>query len=92
MVQEQDVDVDLDFAPANEGRTKWILSELISTVWCPKPSKLLKQMVFGGEQESLVQSVSVPMPEAIQAIQQVKEVFSGWQDKSRSQYTTNRVW
>jgi hypothetical protein len=34
-------------------------------------------MVFGGEQESLVQSVSVPMPEAIQAIQQVKEVFSG---------------
>ena len=28
MVQEQDVDVNLDFAPANEGSTKQILSEL----------------------------------------------------------------
>ncbi len=92
MVQEQDADVDLDFDPANEGRTKWILLELISTVWCTKPSKLLKQMVFSGQQESLVQSVSVPMPEAIQAIKQVEEVFNGWQDKSSSQYTTNRVW
>jgi hypothetical protein len=57
-----------------------------------KPSKLLKQMVFGGQQESLVQSVSVPMPEAIQAVKQVEVVFSGQQDKSSSQYTTNRVW
>ncbi len=43
----------------------------------PPTSKLLKQMVFGGQQESLVQSVSVPMPEAIQAIKQVEVVFSG---------------
>ena len=28
MVQEQDVDVNLDFAPADEGSTKWILLEL----------------------------------------------------------------
>jgi hypothetical protein len=49
-------------------------------------------MVFGGQQESLVQSVSVLMPEAIQAIRQVEVVFSGQQDKSSSQYTTNRVW
>jgi hypothetical protein len=55
-------------------------------------SKLLKQMVFGGQQESLVQSVSVPMSEAIQAVKQVEVVFSGQQDKSSSQYTTNRVW
>jgi hypothetical protein len=34
-------------------------------------------MVFDGQQESLVQSVSVPMPEAIQAIKQVEVVFSG---------------
>ncbi len=72
--------------------TKWILLELISTVWCLKASKLLKQMVFGGQQESLVQSVSVSMPEAIQAVKQVEVVFSGWQDKSSSQYTTNSVW
>ncbi len=49
-------------------------------------------MVFGGQQESLVQSVSVLMPEAIQAIKQVEVVFSGQHDKSSSQYTTNRVW
>jgi hypothetical protein len=49
-------------------------------------------MVFGGQQESLVQYVSVPMPEAIQVIKQVEVVFSGRQDKSSSQYTTNRVW
>jgi hypothetical protein len=49
-------------------------------------------MVFGSQQESLVQSVSVPMPEAIQAVKQVEVVFSGRQDKSSSQYTTNRVW
>jgi hypothetical protein len=49
-------------------------------------------MVFGGQQESLVQTVSVTMPEAIQAIKQVEGVFSGQQDKSSSQYTTNRVW
>jgi hypothetical protein len=42
-------------------------------------------MVFGGQQESLVQSVSVPMPEAIQAVKQVEVVFSGQQDKSSSQ-------
>jgi hypothetical protein len=40
----------------------------------------------------LVQSVSVPMPEAIHAVKQVKVVFSGQQDKSSSQYTPNRVW
>jgi hypothetical protein len=34
-------------------------------------------MVFGGQQESLVQSVSVPMHEAIQAVKQVEVVFSG---------------
>jgi hypothetical protein len=49
-------------------------------------------MVFGGQQEILVQSVSVPMPEAIQAVKQVEEVFSDQQDKSSSQFTTNRVW
>jgi hypothetical protein len=49
-------------------------------------------MVFGGQQESLVQSVSLPMPEATQAIKQVEVVFGGQQDKSSSQYTTNRVW
>ncbi len=32
MVQVQDVDMNLDFTPADEGRTKWILSELILTV------------------------------------------------------------
>jgi hypothetical protein len=48
-------------------------------------------MVFGGQQKSLVQSVSVPMPEAIQAVKQVEVVLSGQQDKSSSQYTTNRV-
>ena len=44
-------------------------------------------MVFGGQQESLVQSVSVPMPEAIQAVKQGEVVFSGWQDRSSSHYT-----
>ncbi len=53
---------------------------------------MLPQMVFGGQQESLVQSVSLPMPEAIQAVKQVEVVFSGRQDKSSSQNTTNRVW
>ncbi len=77
---------------AYAARTKWILLELILTVWYPKPSKLLKQMVFGGQQESLVQSVSVSTPEAIQAVKQVGVVFSGQQDKSSGQYTTNRVW
>ncbi len=48
--------------------------------------------VWGGRQESLAQSVSVPMPEAIQAIKQVEVVFGGQQDKSSSHYTTNRVW
>ncbi len=77
---------------AHAAWTKWILLELISTTWCPKPSKLLNQMVFGGQQESLVQTVSVSMPEAIHTVKQVEVVFSGQQDKSSSQYTTNRVW
>ncbi len=68
------------------------MPEAIQAIKQVKPSKLLKQMVFGGQQECLVQSVSVPMPEAIQAVKQVEVVFSGPQDKSSSQYTTNRVW
>ncbi len=58
----------------------------------PEAIQAVEAIVISGQQESLVQSVSVPMPEAIQTIKQVEVVFSGQQDKSSSQYTTNRVW
>ena len=37
---------------------------------------------FGGQQGSLVQSVSIPTRKAIQAIEQVEVVFGGQQDSN----------
>ena len=39
-------------------------------------------VMFGGQQGSLVQSVSISMIKAIQAVEQVEVVFSGQQDSN----------
>ena len=40
------------------------------------------EVMFGGQQGSLVQSVSISTCEAIQAIEKVEVVFSGQQDSN----------
>jgi hypothetical protein len=40
------------------------------------------EVMFGGQQGSLVQSVSISTREAIQAIEQVEVVFGGQQDSN----------
>ena len=54
------------------------------SVWHTKSSKAVKQVevMFSGQQGSLVQSVSILTREAIQAVEQVEVVFGGQQDSN----------